>query len=239
MAKNFAPNYSDSAFWDNRYENGPSHAKGIFDWFPAEGVADPLITALEKAGVPKNGRILDVGCGNSSLCFQLRKAGYTRVVGVDFSSVVVEQMRNHHIKSLQKHQDGTLHFFAMDATRLSFSDSSFDAVVDKGLLDSVLAASDRVALSKRLQPNKQPDSLRLQQSEESKVTAGNALTQFSRVLKKGGIYLAVSFEDPAERLPLLKGEWHPQLAPFEKVKQTVFDEDKHWFLYSAVKSNSE
>lgn len=119
------------------------------------------------------------------------------------------------------------------------SHDSFDAVVDKGLLDSVLAASDRVALSQRLQPNKQPDALRLKHGEESRAIAGAALRQFSRVLKKGGVYIAVSFEDPDQRIPLIKGEWHQRPAAFEKVTQSAFDEEKNWFLYSAVKSNQK
>jgi len=123
---------------------GPEHAPGVFDWFPTHGDRDPVISTLLDAGVPKTGRILDIGCGNSQVCLQLREAGFTRVVGVDFSEVVISNMRRQAASdSGGASQPGhTQHFFAMDATNLSFSDGSFDAVTDKGLLDSVCFEHD-------------------------------------------------------------------------------------------------
>ena len=108
---------------------------------------------MQDAGVPKTGRILDIGCGNSVLCKQLKEAGYMRVVGIDFSAVVIEQMRQQELEHKEQGQ-GRLHYFTMDATNLSFSDASFDAVVDKGGLDSILANYDRVQMWKKLKPDK-------------------------------------------------------------------------------------
>ena len=118
---------------------GPEHAPGVFDWFPTHGDRDPVISTLLDAGVPKTGRILDIGCGNSQVCMKLREAGFTRVVGVDFSEVLISNMRKQAPSDSgdASPPGNTQHFFTMDATNLSFSDESFDAVTDKGLLDSV------------------------------------------------------------------------------------------------------
>lgn len=252
------PNYCEPAFWDSRYESGPAHTQGVFEWFPSSGGDDdPVMRALHERGVPKTGRILDNGCGNSKLPFQLLDNGYKRVVAVDFSAVVIDQMRqqsldgmlaarNPHQEEIPKETNaasaregawtgGTLHFFAMDSTQLAFSDDSFDAVVDKGLMDSVLANYDRVTLFRRLQPTKEPEALRLQQAEDSLAAAGKVLSEVQRILKPGGVYLSVSFEDPGPRLPIISGHVHPGLiAPWE-VSHSKFDDEKNSQLYACVK----
>jgi SAM-dependent methyltransferase len=136
------PNLPVHTLYATDQSGGPEHAPGTFDWFPSHGDKDPVISALEDAGVAKTGRILDIGCGNSQVCFKLREAGFTRVAGVDFSDVVISNMRRQ-TDSGSALQDGhTQHFFTMDATNLSFSDESFDAVTDKGLLDSICFEHD-------------------------------------------------------------------------------------------------
>jgi SAM-dependent methyltransferase len=50
---------------------------------------DCLAWSLRSAGLGKEARILDVGCGTGELADRLREAGYTRVDGVDISSVAI------------------------------------------------------------------------------------------------------------------------------------------------------
>jgi hypothetical protein len=136
------PHFPVHTLYETDQSGGPEHAPGTFDWFPSHGDKDPVISALEDAGVAKTGRILDIGCGNSQVCFKLREAGFTRVAGVDFSDAVISNMRRQN-GSANALQDGhTQHFFTMDATNLSFSDESFDAVTEKGLLDSICFEHD-------------------------------------------------------------------------------------------------
>ena len=51
------PDYHDVGYWDTRYESGPDHARGVFDWFPPPSRShdDPVLQALARAGVPKTG----------------------------------------------------------------------------------------------------------------------------------------------------------------------------------------
>ena len=73
--------------------------------------------------------ICKLGCGNSQLSVELHKAGYTNMVNIDISSVCVANMKEEYPE---------LSFLEMDMTRLSFPDNSFDLVVEKATLDSLL-----------------------------------------------------------------------------------------------------
>ena len=136
-------------------------------------------------------------------------------MGVDFSHAVIHQMRQHHQNEHQAEKqefEGRVHYFGMDARELSLSDQSVAAVVDKGLLDSVLSAYDRVHMWAKLQPDKR---LPHQAAHDSLQAGHQVLDEISRVLKPGGVYVAVSYEDPALRLPILRGHvlcyQHPAL----------------------------
>ena len=60
---------------------------------------------------------------------ELHKAGYTNMVNIDISPVCVANMKEEYPE---------LSFLEMDMTRLSFPDNSFDLVVEKATLDSLL-----------------------------------------------------------------------------------------------------
>ena len=147
--KSRQPNYSDVDFWNTRYGKGePAHAQdgqGNFEWFPPQNAQDPVIKVLEDAGVRKGARILDIGCGNSRLSSQLLDAGYRRVVGIDFSPVVIRQMQQQcqgRVRAGEaEYEHVQQHFFVMDACKLSFSDGTFDAVVDKAFLICISTCS--------------------------------------------------------------------------------------------------
>ncbi|WDV47615.1 class I SAM-dependent methyltransferase [Clostridiaceae bacterium M8S5] len=65
-------------------------------------------------------RILDYGCGYGRTLNQLFEAGYTHLIGVDFSEQMIKRGR-----SLW----GTFKFEIIESGRLPYEDDSFDAVV--------------------------------------------------------------------------------------------------------------
>ncbi|KAH8498923.1 hypothetical protein H0E87_017731 [Populus deltoides] len=68
----------------------------------------------------------------------------------------------------------------MDARDMSFfPDKSFDAVVDKGTLDSLMCGSD------------------------APISSVKMLGEVSRLLKPGGIYMLITYGDPKVRMPHL------------------------------------
>ena len=97
--------YAQSDFWDKRY----AEHKGHFDWY----VEYPELKALFKGpfAIPKESSILMVGCGNSKLTEQMFDDGYTGIVSIDISEVIVEKMN---AEMLKKNKD--IPFLVMDAT---------------------------------------------------------------------------------------------------------------------------
>ncbi|OQR78729.1 methyltransferase protein 13-like [Tropilaelaps mercedesae] len=74
-------------------------------------------------------RTLIVGCGNSSLSYDLDTNGYKNVVSIDISDVAIKQMK-------EKYPE--LDFRQMDASQLDFADDEFNVVIDKGTIDALL-----------------------------------------------------------------------------------------------------
>jgi spermidine synthase len=90
------------------------------------------------------------------------KTGYTNIVNIDISGVVIEQMK-------KSHKDYDMIWRKMDATKMEFSDESFTVVLDKGSLDAILS----------------------EETEESQI-ALQYFNEVKRVLKKGGRFVIVS-----------------------------------------------
>ena len=70
----------------------------------------------------------------------------------------------------------------MDCRYMEFKDESFDAVLDKGCLDTLLTG------------------------EKSHSNANRFCAQVARILKPGGVYMCVSIGTPSERLPILSNQ---------------------------------
>jgi len=70
----------------------------------------------------------------------------------------------------------------MNVMQLAFADGSFDAVVDKGTLDSLLCGDNSTA------------------------NGGRYLSEVSRVLKPGGVFFCVSYGTPDNRLQYFEND---------------------------------
>ncbi len=109
----------------------------------------------------------------------------------------------------------------MDVRALDFQGERFDLIVDKGTLDAILCGDD------------------------SEVAAAKSISEISRVLLPGGVFLMVSHAAPEYREPLLKvpsdGFIHYQYATV--VKPRVDDsvdqkDDEVHYVYVAVKGKA-
>uniref|UniRef100_A0A0D6R812 Methyltransferase type 11 domain-containing protein n=1 Tax=Araucaria cunninghamii TaxID=56994 RepID=A0A0D6R812_ARACU len=161
--------YGEAAYWDNRYRQD----NGAFDWYQQFSGLVPLLHLY----IPKRHRILMVGCGNAVLSEDMVNDGYEEIVNIDISSVVIEAMQ-------KKYQDyPQLIYATMDVRDMSaFESSSFDSVIDKGMLDSLMCGHNA------------------QQS------ARKMLDEVRRVLKPGGVYMLVTYGGPHVRMPHLKAQ---------------------------------
>nr|XP_044605996.1 citrate synthase-lysine N-methyltransferase CSKMT, mitochondrial isoform X1 [Equus asinus] len=180
---------ADRCLWDKLHAQPRLGSDPTFDWFfgyeEAQGLLLPLLQEA-RAACPL--RVLDVGCGTSSLCTGL----YTKcphpvdVLGVDFSPVAVA-----HMNSLLEcgqgqtplcpgHPASRLHFMQADAQNLEpvASSGSFQLVLDKGTWDAVARGG-------------LPGAYQL-------------LSECLRILSPQGTLIQFSDEDPEVRLPCLE-----------------------------------
>ncbi|ETW79026.1 hypothetical protein HETIRDRAFT_323921 [Heterobasidion irregulare TC 32-1] len=126
--------YGTKEYWDQRYTQEPEDAS--FDWFKRyEDVAGLLRDAIPD----KNVRILMLGCGNSTLSEDMYDDGYKNIVNIDYSDVVIEQMRSRHRST----RPG-MEWHEMDIRDLKFDDASFDVAIDKGTMDAMMTAKGDV-----------------------------------------------------------------------------------------------
>ena len=84
-------NYGDQSYWDNRYKNQIES----FEWYVSY---QELKSHLEKAlqindHAMKKVPTLLVGCGNSLLSEGLFHDGFTSILSVDYSEVVIKKMQ--------------------------------------------------------------------------------------------------------------------------------------------------
>ncbi|WWD00496.1 hypothetical protein V866_007412 [Kwoniella sp. B9012] len=133
--------YGTHEYWEQRYAN---EADGrTFDWFLSPTYLLPLFEELTSIststnnvkgkGKGKDTRILTLGCGNSALGEVLYDNGWESIVNIDYSKIVIDQMKDRHSVSRPK-----MKWLEMDILDLGFEDESFDMVVDKGTMDAML-----------------------------------------------------------------------------------------------------
>lgn len=95
--------------------------------------------------------------------------GYTSITNIDISKVVVDQMT-------EKHKDkSTLTWQVMNACHLDFPDGTFDCIIDKGTMDSILCG------------------------EGSTANVAKMCSEAVRVLKPDGVFFMVSYGVPDNR----------------------------------------
>jgi SAM-dependent methyltransferase len=159
--------YGRLDYWESRYSRDTEY----FDWYQRWPHIKPFVVEH----VQKTGQILNLGCGNSRLTDEMYDDGYVNIMNIDYSSTVIRNMS----EKLRERPEDTRRYQLMNAIELTFEPETFDLVIDKGCLDSVLCGE-------RCTPN----SLRM-------------LAGIYRCLKPDGTYICVSYGVPDNRLDYL------------------------------------
>ncbi|KAJ4955284.1 hypothetical protein NE237_012067 [Protea cynaroides] len=191
--------YGELSYWDSRYAQDP----GPFDWYQKY----PSLAPLFHLYVRRDRRILVVGCGNAVFSEEMVDDGYRDVFNIDISSVVIEAMQ-------KKYQDRPeLKYIKMDVRDMSdFESGYFDAVIDKGTLDSLMCGHN------------------------SQQNATKMLEEVGRVLKNKGVYILITYGAPVYRLHLLRDLclWTMTLHVVEKPVAERITEHKKWELTDPI-----
>ncbi|GMH68729.1 hypothetical protein TL16_g04998 [Triparma laevis f. inornata] len=137
--------------------------------------------------------------------------GFNDIVNVDLSGVVIQQM-------IDKTQAlNGLTWQVMDARYMEFDDESFDAILDKGMIDTLLSGDNSIESAQKFS------------------------SHVARILKPGGIYMCLSSGIPNERLPMLNNQdysWDVECVPIAKpviseveVKFNLEEDTSCYWLY--------
>ena len=156
-----APAYNEKNFWNNRYEKETDP----FEWYQPWGKFKASISQY----VTGNGQALVLGCGNSQMSSDLLSDGFEKVVSIDFSDVVISQMK-------KKYQNETkLEWETGDIAKMKFPSNSFDYVFDKATIDTLICG------------------------DNSNKVVGALLKEIARVMKPGGTFILISYGTPSTR----------------------------------------
>ncbi|XP_022896597.1 methyltransferase-like protein 13 [Olea europaea var. sylvestris] len=160
-------NYGDALYWDARYIQDAN--SGSFDWYQRYSALRPFVRKY----ISLTSRVLMVGCGNAVISEDMVKDGFEDIMNIDISSVAIDMMRKKMIFVSLTHVD-----MQMDVKDMSFfPDESFDSVIDKGTLDSLMCGTS------------------------APINAAQMLGEVSRLLKPGGVYMLITYGDPTVRMP--------------------------------------
>ncbi|CAE7683463.1 Eef1akmt4, partial [Symbiodinium microadriaticum] len=168
----FDKQYSDQAqygrihFWDEWYTSEPEP----FEWYyPYKKFASVI-----NDHVAKEAKILVAGCGNSYMMEDMVADEFVDITGVDISRVVIDLMK----VRCADYPEIRLLTGNMQDTNLP--KESFDCIIDKGLMDSILCDL---------------------KGEEG---VQNLVREVERLLTPDGIFICISHAGPEDRLQYLE-----------------------------------
>ena len=168
LDNNILANYGKIEYWEERYARRPEP----FDWYQVYSGIKEIISQY----MTKNDKILNVGCGNSRLGEELSEEGYEDITNIDFSNKVISIMEEKCKGKFPK-----MSFKVMDVLDMKeIQTGSFNTVIDKGTLDSVLCGDNSV-------PNAQ-----------------KMISEVHRVLAPGGHYICITYGHPEHRKKFLE-----------------------------------
>lgn len=200
--------YGKSDYWDDRYSRDPEP----FDWYQRwSGVRD-IVTEYSK----QSHNVLVIGAGNSRMSEEMHDEGYKRITNIDTSMVCIKSMQDKY-----RDQEGLV-YQHMDVKSMDLQDGTFQLVLDKGTLDSVLCG------------------------EASTLNVQKALNEISRVLDTKGVFICISHGQPSYRLTYLQRPefgWEVRVHTVEKPRMGMSgtamnaeEKDNVHYIYVCIKS---
>jgi len=144
-----------------------------------------------------------LGCGNSRLSEDMWEGGYRNIVNIDYSGILIQQMQTRHSQRRPEMQ-----WREMDIRDLLFEDMSFDVAIDKGTMDAMMTTKGNV-----WDPPQQVID-----------DCNKEVDETLRVLRKGGVFIYLTFGQPHFRRRYLQRE-----GTTLEIKE--LGETFHYYLY--------
>eukprot|EP00742_Colponemidia_sp_Colp-10_P001417 GILJ01001525.1.p1 GENE.GILJ01001525.1~~GILJ01001525.1.p1 ORF type:complete len:362 (+),score=53.01 GILJ01001525.1:56-1141(+) len=162
------PDYHNSEYWNERYETYTEP----FDWL----LSYEHVRYILRSYVTDTSKILIVGCGNADFSADMYDDGLQNITNIDLSRVVIQQMKERHVCR------DKMTWEEMDATDMKFADDSFDLIVDKGLLDTLVCGTDSIENTVKM------------------------TFEIFRCLKPNGVFVAISLHEETDFITLLDND---------------------------------
>ena len=125
--------YFSQQYWEGRY----AWFSERMDWYTNYNQLnrDFKINNIIKEKYPRNTykrKILEMGCGNSTLSYDLYNEGFKNITAIDFSTVVIKKM-------LDIYKDTNINYKVCDFNNMKiyFGQNAFDIIIEKAGLDSI------------------------------------------------------------------------------------------------------
>lgn len=112
----------DQSFVRESWEDA-DHARDYVDAVTTVGLWESERTLMDRY-VPRNGAILDIGCGAGRTTFGLYQAGYRGVTGLDPSNTMIEAARG-----IAEERGLPIRFDVGDAASMPYADQSLDGAL--------------------------------------------------------------------------------------------------------------
>ncbi|KAM4729663.1 EEF1A lysine methyltransferase 2 [Anableps anableps] len=136
-------------YWEEAYQKELETFKDIGDvseiWFGEESMSR-VLRWMDKAKIPEDAAILDIGTGNGAFLVELAKHGYRNLTGIDYSPASVELARN--VLQAEGLSDVTLK--ETDFLNCRGELAGFDVCIDKGTFDAISLNPDNNKECKKL-----------------------------------------------------------------------------------------
>jgi spermidine synthase/SAM-dependent methyltransferase len=149
-------------YWDRFFRERGEEA---FEWYGNYHDIEAYVKKYLKASES----FLIIGCGNSNFSADFYDQGYHQVRNLDFSDIVIEEMKKKNATSR-----GEMSWDLGDMTDMSlYASQSFDIVIDKGALDALMSVD----------------------SDETRAKTEAMFREINRVLKDNGKYVCITLAE--------------------------------------------
>lgn len=127
--------YGKEEYWRSRYSKDTS----AFEWFVSLGdvrASNAVIDQVLKSRIASKARVLEIGCGTSTLSAELWDMGFRDITACDYQESVIKVQKERQLGTSRK-----VCYEVQDMRDLRYQDGVYDLVIEKGAIDALVCSS--------------------------------------------------------------------------------------------------